>query len=68
MDDPANAIARQDITDALDASMNDLAVGAVSDAAPVQTAARRRLADKVCLPPDFTDPAFSQQGARPLST
>jgi len=37
--------APRDVTDALNASVRDLAAGAVSDATSVQTEARRMLAD-----------------------
>ncbi len=45
MDDQVSHPAPQDVTDALDASVRDLASGAVSDARSVQTEARRMLAD-----------------------
>ncbi len=48
MNDQVNRPAPQDVTDALDSSVRDLASGAVSDARSVQTEARRVLADYNC--------------------
>ena len=45
MDDQVSRPAPQDLTDALDASVRDLASGTVADAKSVQTEARRLLAD-----------------------
>jgi len=45
MDDQVTRPAPRDVTDALDASVRDLASGAMSDATSAQTEARRMLAE-----------------------
>jgi hypothetical protein len=51
MDDQVSRPAPRALTDALDASVRDLASGAIADAKSVQTEARRLLADYDTLPP-----------------
>jgi hypothetical protein len=51
MDDQVRRPAPRALTDALDASVRDLASGAIADAKSVQTKARRLLADFDPVPP-----------------